>query len=52
MLRLPPAAYHTWNGTLLEGRVCVNVTAELRCESLCAGRDTQLLDAVEAVKKL
>ena len=53
MLGLPAAAYHTWNGTLLEGTgVLPDVTVELRCESLCAGRDTQLLDAVEAVKKL
>ncbi len=48
MLGLPVAAYHTWNGALLEGTgVLPDVEADLSCDDLQSGTDTQLTKAIE-----
>lgn len=53
MLGLPVAAYHTWNGVLLEGTgVVPNVQAELSCGDLQSGADAQLATAIATVERL
>ncbi len=52
ILGLPVAAYLTWRGNLLEGKgVSPDIDAELPCEALKEGQDTQLKNAVEVVSR-
>jgi C-terminal processing protease CtpA/Prc len=49
-LRLPAAAWHTWEGRTLEGSgVLPHVTVPLDRVALTAGRDSQLEAGIQAV---
>jgi len=51
VLRLPAAAWYTWNGTVVEGvGVSPHVEAPLSPLDLRAGRDTQLEVAAATVR--
>jgi carboxyl-terminal processing protease len=53
MLALPVAAYHTWEGTLLEGSgVSPDIEVDLDCRKLRSGEDPQLQRAVEIAVNL
>ena len=50
---LPVAAYLTWQGRLIEGKgVTPSVTVALSPEQLIAGEDTQMLRALEVVRRI
>jgi C-terminal processing protease CtpA/Prc len=50
-LGLPVAAYLTWQGTIIEGKVVTpHIPVELSSEKLIAGEDTQMQQVLSVIK--
>jgi carboxyl-terminal processing protease len=51
ILGLPVAAYLTWQGTIIEGKVVTpHIPVELSSEKLIAGEDTQMQQVLSVIK--